>query len=511
MEDRVKPVGIDHLNAWRSQPADRKAEGLSSVILLVVMLALGGCAGNSVAPAPNIALSTSFHHGGDQTPSDVSRDQQWWQEFGDEHLIYLVEQTARANHDIQIAVERARQARAGIVSANSRLFPSLDVTAERSDSRTGLPTAIKQNMPDTKATRSGVDVSWEIDLFGGVRAAASAAEKDAAAAEFGISAVQLITASEVARQYFIWHGARQRLETLESLLQTQRDTERLTRSRNREGLASEFDVARAAGETSSMEASLPQLRTLMVVTENRIAVLIGSDASTPVPELHAATEFHWTVPKEAFTGQPADLLRRRPDLLVAEQRLAAQSSRLVEAKANRFPKIFLSALFGSQQFTFNDALTPPASRYSNVAAAFVLPIFDAGRIQARIDAQSARERESLLSYEQVILGAIEDVENSLAALTGERQRVESLTLAAKERERAVIHALSSFREGQIDLLQLLDVQRAQLVADLALVESCTQRAIDYVQLYKALGGGWQTLPAPVNASIAANSSSGAKQ
>jgi len=156
-------------------------------------------------------------------------------------------------------------------------------------------------------------------------------------------------------------------------------------------------------------------------------------------------------------------------------------------------------------------LTVPASRYSNVAAAFVLPIFNAGRIQAGIDAQSARERESLLSYEQVILGAIEDVENSLSALTGEWQRVDSLTLGANERERAVTHAMSLFREGQIDLLQLLDVQRAQLAANLALIESCTQRAVDYIQLYKALGGGWQALPAPANAPIAANSSSGVKQ
>jgi NodT family efflux transporter outer membrane factor (OMF) lipoprotein len=511
MEYWDKPVGTAHLDSWRGQPADRKTEALFGVIPLVVMLALGGCAGNPAAPTPSIALSTSFHHGENRAPGDFSRDYPWWREFGDEQLVRLVERTAMANHDIRIAVERARQARAGIVAAESRLFPSLDVTADRSDSRTGLPAAIKQSTPDTKATRAGVDVSWEIDLFGGARAAASAAEKDAASASLSISAAQLISASEVARQYFIWHGARQRLTTLESMLQTQRDTERLTRSRKREGLASEFDVARAAGETLSTKASLPQLRTLMATTENRIAVLTGSDASTPVPELHAAVAFHWTSPKEAFTGQPADLLRRRPDLLVAEQRLDAESSRLAEAKANRFPKIFLSALFGTQKLTLNDALTLPASRYSNVAAAFVLPIFDAGRIKAGIDAQSARERESLLSYEQVILGAIEDVENSLAALNGERQRVDSLTFAVRERERAVTQAMSLFREGQIDLLQLLDVQRAQLAADLALTESCAQRAVDYIQLYKALGGGWQALPASVNASIAGNSSSGVNQ
>lgn len=148
------------------------------------------------------------------------------------------------------------------------------------------------------------------------------------------------------------------------------------------------------------------------------------------------------------------------------------------------------------------------SRYSNVAAAFALPIFNAGRIQAGIEARSASERESMLAYEQAVLGAIEDVENSLAALAGERQRIDALTQAAKERQRAVAHATSSFREGQIDLLQLLDVQRAELTAELALTESRAQRAVDHVLLYKALGGGWQTLPPPANASIAKETSSG---
>lgn len=482
-----------------------------SAILLALALALGGCASNPEVPTPSISPSLAYRHGETQAHGDSADDHQWWRQFGDEPLVSLVERAAVANHDVRIAVERVRRARAGAVVAESRLFPSIDLTASRSDSRTGLPTSIKQSIPDTKATRAGVDVAWEIDLFGGARAAAGAAEKDAAAAELGVSGAQLIAASEVARQYFIWHGARQRLEILESLLQTQRDTERLTRSRNREGMASEFDVARAAGETLGIEASLPQLRTLMAVTESRIAVLTGSDPSIPVPELQAASGFRWTSPTEPFSGQPADLLRRRPDLLVAEQGLAAESSRLVEAKANLFPKVFLSALFGTQKLTLNNALNLSASRFSNVALAFAMPIFNAGRIQADIDAQSARERESLLSYEKSILGAIEDVENSLAALAGERQRGDSLTVAAKERERAVAHATSLFREGQIDLLQLLDVQRARLATELALAESNAQRAVGYVQLYKALGGGWQTLPPPANAHIAANSSSGVEQ
>jgi outer membrane protein TolC len=203
-------------------------------------------------------------------------------------------------------------------------------------------------------------------------------------------------------------------------------------------------------------------------------------------------------------------LRRRPDLLAAEQRLAAESSRLAESKSNLFPKIFLSILFGRQSLTLNDTLDLPASRYSNAALAFALPLFNAGRIRAGIDAQSAREREALLSYEKAILGAVEDVENSLAVMIGERQRVEALAATIRERDKAVGHATSLFREGQIDLLQLLDVQRARLATELDLAEANADRAISYVQLYKALGGGWEALPAPVNAQVA-TSPSGAEQ
>lgn len=480
-------------------------------LMIAVALVVGGCATGSDIPRPDVSPSPAYRYGGNHSAATSTSDVSWWQEFHDERLVRLVERAASANHDVRIAVERARQARAGTTAADARLFPNVGLVAARSDSSTGLPAQVKQLMPDIEAKRVGLDVAWEIDLFGGARAAAGAAERDAVAALHGVSGAQLIAASEVARQYFVWQGARQRLEILESLLQTQRDTERLTRSRSREGMASDFDVARAAGETSNLEASLPPLRTLKAVTESRIAVLTGTDASKGVPELHEAGDFQWTVPGETFTGQPTDLLRRRPDLLAAEQRLAAESSRLAEAKSNLFPKIFLSALFGRQELTLNSAMDLPASRFSNVAIAFALPIFNAGRIRAGIEAQSAREQELLLSFEKTILSAIEDVEDSLIALAGEKQRGDSLAATATQRDRAVTRATSLFREGQIDLLQLLEVQRAKLATDLALAEGNTLRAIGYVQLYKALGGGWQVLSIPTKAQVATNLPQGAKQ
>lgn len=453
--------------------------------LLFATLAVTGC---STEPArTDLSLSPAYRHALATTAD--SGDAQWWRQFGDDNLTRLVERTAAANRDIGIALARARQARAGQSASEARLYPGLELTASRSDSRSGLPAAVKQTMPDTRATRAGIEVGWEIDLFGGAHAAASAARHDAAAASYGVAGAQLLAVSEVARQYFVWQGARQRLAILEALLQTRRDTERLVRSRRREGLASDLEVEQAAGESQDLAASLPPLRTLMDVSEHRIAVLSGGDASQPVAELQSASAYAWSVPGSALTGQPIDLLRRRPDVLAAEQGLAAESARLAEARANLFPTLFLGAVFGRQDLTLNNSLDLAAARYSNVALAFALPIFTAGRIQAGIDAQSGREREALLAYEKAILSAVEDVENSLVALAGERQRVEALSRTLASRRRAVAHATSLYREGQADLLQLLDVQRGQLATELALAESQAQRAVDYVQLYKALGGG----------------------
>ena len=480
-------------------------------LAMVAALALGGCATDPDIPRPQVSPSAAYRHGGNAPAAAPKTDLGWWHQFQDERLVHLVERTARANHDIRIAVERARQARAGTVAADSRLLPSVNLAAARADSSTGLPPQVKQSMPDIKASRTGFDVAWEIDLFGGASAAADAAAREAEAAAHGIAGAQLIASAEVARQYFLWQGARQRLEILESLLRTQRDTERMTRSRHREGMASEFDVARAAGEALNLEAALPALRTLMAVTEGRMAVLTGSDPSLPVPELHATDGFRWALPEDPLSGQPADLLQRRPDLLAAEQRLAAESSRLAEAKSNLFPKIFLSILFGRQSLMLNDTLDLPASRYSNAALAFGLPLFNAGRVRAGVEAQSAKEREALLFYEKAILGAVEDVENSLVVMAGERRRVDALAATARQRDKAVGHATSLFREGQIDLLQLLDVQRARLATELALAEAKADRAIGYVHLYKALGGGWEALPAPASAQVATSSPSGAEQ
>jgi outer membrane protein TolC len=208
-------------------------------------------------------------------------------------------------------------------------------------------------------------------------------------------------------------------------------------------------------------------------------------------------------------GQPAELLGRRPDLRAAERQLAAEGARLREARADLLPRFFIAALFGGQDLTINTQALSPV-RYSNVALAFSMPLFNAGRLHAAEDRASARERGAALHYERAVLGAVQEVEDSLVALAQERERSRALDALQAQRRTALRHAESLRREGQIDLLQLLDAQRGVISAELAWTEHRTQLALDAVQLYKALGGGWR-LPearettAPAGTPISASS------
>jgi NodT family efflux transporter outer membrane factor (OMF) lipoprotein len=420
-----------------------------------------------------------------------------WRGFGDPALENLIALARTANLDVRIAQQRVRQARAGSVAAASRLLPTVALTGSASDQRTGLPADVKRGSPDTRALRGALDLGWELDVFGAARAAADAAELDALAADSGVATAQWLVTTEVARQYLVWQGARLRLQQLQALLKAQQDTERLTRSRETEGQASRFEVARAAGDVESLAAQLPALQTLVAVTEAQIKVLLGKAPGADLPALDQRSSPKLPQVPVLAPGQPIELLQRRPDLQAAERQLRAEGARLRESQADRWPRLVLGAVFGQQDLRLNGLDLSPV-RYSNVALAFTAPLFNAGRLQAAVERQSARERIAALQYERAVLGALQDVENSLVALAHERERADRLAAAVQRRREGLRHAQLLHREGQIDLLQLLDAQRGLIAAELAETESRTQQALGAVQLVKALGGGWVAEPAPAS-------------
>jgi NodT family efflux transporter outer membrane factor (OMF) lipoprotein len=448
----------------------------------VLAIALAGCTTPVLQPSVKVPDRFAAAPASEQEPEAA-----WWERYGDPVLSDLIRRAARENRDVKIAAERVRAARAGETISRSWLLPSVGVGAAGVDWRTGYDSLTRQVVPDAKAYGAGADVSWEVDLSGRLRAGAAVAAADTAAAEDVARGVRLLVMTDVAKNYFILVGALRQLGTVRAISAAQDETLRLVTARQRAGLATSFDVERAQTDAARVRAAIPPLQTAVAISRHRIAVLIGDqafNASAIVP-----WEGHINVPP-ARPGQPAALLQRRPDLLALSAQLDAANARRRQAAAEWFPRLFLGGLFGRQNLELND-VSLGAARFSAVYGLMAMPVFNAGRTQAINDIAASQQSEALMRYEDGIVRALEDVENALVALQGERQRDEALRTAAASADAALGRAQSLYNRGQIDLLPLLDAQRARLAVRVSVNDSSTQLLIDSVQLYKALGGGWQ--------------------
>jgi NodT family efflux transporter outer membrane factor (OMF) lipoprotein len=469
-------------------PGARAIRPVRTAVALAALALSSACSVPPVQPPlPSVPLSAAFAQSAPGPSRGQLLDGAWWAGYGDPTLTALIQGALAANQDVAIALQRVAQARAGRDAQGSRLWPTLGLQASASRSDSGLPAPVKQGLPDTRALRAGVDVAWEIDLAGGARAARDAAQADAAAAAAAVEGARLLVASEVSRQYFVLRGAEERLRIVQALVEAQHETAARVDSRLREGQASAFDLDRARAEAGALDAQVPALRTLAGISQTRLAVLLGRNPSTRVVDENAG--FAWPAVREIGTGQPSELLRRRPDLIAAEARVAAEALRGAEARAQWWPKLFLGAVFGREDLRLN-ALDLAPVHFSNVALAFAAPVFNAGRIDAGIRAQSARAEEALLGWQKAVLVAVQEVEDSLLVRREEAERAAALASTVDHRRRSLQRAQSLQREGQIDLLVLLDVQRSVLSSELALSDSRLQQALDDMQLYKALGGGF---------------------
>jgi NodT family efflux transporter outer membrane factor (OMF) lipoprotein len=405
----------------------------------------------------------------------------WWERFGDPVLSDLIQRAARENRDVRIAAERVRAARAGETIRRSSLLPNIGASAFGLESN-------PDGSPDFEVGSAALSVSWEIDVAGGLRAGASAATYERIATEDGARAVRLLVLTDVASSYFTLVGALRQLETVRAISAAQDETLRLVTARQRVGLASAFDVERARTAASSARAAIPPLETLVAVSRHRIAVLIGDQASNA-----KAAVVPWggtTVVPDVQSGQPATLLERRPDLLASRAQLEAANQRRREAAAEWFPRLFVNALFGRQNVEMN-AIDFGSARFTNASGLLTMPIFDWGRTRAINEVAESAQREALLRYEDAIVRALEDVENALVALREEGHRAEALQSAADSADAALARAQSLYDRGQIDLLPLLDAQRTRLTVRIGANDSSTQLLLASVQLFKALGGGWE--------------------
>lgn len=464
-------------------PARRPAPSFQAALAAAIAgLLLGGCSTPVLAPKVDLPQRYAAAE-----PDAVEAEAAWWESYGDPVLTGLVRRAARENRDVRIAAERVRAARAGETISRSWLLPSVGVNVAALDSSTGYSAAIRQQMPNVRGQTGGLDIAWEADLSGRLRAGASAAAADVLAAEHGARGVRLLAISDVAENYFLLTGALRQLDTVRAIDAAHQETLRLVTARQRVGLATAFDVERAQTAAAQAHAAIPPLETAGAVARHRIAVLVGDQASS------ASALVPWngtvTVP-QARPGQPATLLQRRPDVLALMAQVDAANARRRQAAAEWFPRLFLNASFGRESLSVNGAPIG-AARFSNVAGLLAMPLFNAGRTSAINETAEAAQSEAVLRAEDGIVRALEDVENTLVAVRQERSRAESLQLAAVSADAALGRARSLYERGQIDLLPLLDAQRQRLAVSMGANDSQTQLLVDSVRLYKALGGGWE--------------------
>jgi NodT family efflux transporter outer membrane factor (OMF) lipoprotein len=460
---------------------------------VVLSLLLAACSTSPELGHPTTpALPAAFQQA---EVASAAWDGPWWTSFDDPQLSALVERAIASNHDVRIALQRVKQARAGEVRADAALLPTVSAGGSYVNTQSGFSDAVKDKLPEVRSKGVNLNLGWELDLFGGNRATSRAAGHDLAATEYEAAGVQLLTAGEVARYYFVWRAAQDKLVVLEQLRNVQLQTQRHHERRRDEGLDAVAAADDARAETARIEAQLVPVRTTIVAAQQHLATLLGTRDLSFLQAGSMATA--WGNVPRIGAGQPSELLWRRPDLLAAESRLRAEGERVETARAQRWPKLFLSALLGHGSLALNGVMNGPA-RFSNVAAAFAMPLFNGGSIAASIDQQKSVRESAWLSYDQAALRAIEEVETSLARLHNEQDDIDRAAEQLAVRATNLERGHNALREGDIGQLSLLGMQQATLFSRLTFIDARETRALASVQLYQALGGGWHAK----NASLA---------
>ena len=469
---------------------DRCRRGACVAALLAV--ALGGCA--AVGPdysEPQLAVPAGWSAGTGTDAMDAVLLARWWHGFGDPVLDRLVADALAANLDLAQARARLREARARRGVAGAALAPSVDASLSGSRSRSS-------GQSGSGSTRelysAGFDASWELDVFGGLRRSVEAAQADLEASVESLSDTRVSLAAEVALNYIDLRTAEQRLAIAEESIAYRGENHQIIRWRQQAGLVSELDLAQATTDLESTRAVLPPLRTAVIEAKNRLAVLLGRNPGELESLVHADRPIPLAA-GEIVAAIPADTLRQRPDVRVAERRLAAQTARLGEAEAARYPSFRLSGSLGLEALEL-DALADRDANTRSLFGGITAPVFNAGRIAANIEIQDALVEQARLAYRAAVLAALEEVENALTAVANTDARRAKLAEAAAAARTTLAIAEYRYASGLADFLSVLDAQRTQLSLDEQLAGSTGELARAQIRLYKALGGGWSTEPLP---------------
>lgn len=419
-------------------------------------------------------------------------DLKWWEVFKDEKLQDLIRAAVAANYDLRDAVAHVEQARANLGVTRSNQFPQIGASGEiqftriSRDGQTPLPASFLPSQNRNWGEASLNLLSFELDIWGRLRRATEAARANLLSAEETRKAVLVTLVSDVATAYLHLRELDYELEISQATLATRQDSLGLTKNRQSGGVATLLDLRQAEQLVDTAEQTIPGLQQQIEQTENQITLLMGR---SPAGIIRGNDFMKQELPPEVPAGLPSALLERRPDILAAEQNLVAANANIGVAKAAYFPQISLSGLLGGQSTQLSSLFSGPHSAWSFVPQVSQ-PIFTAGRLRSNVKFAEAVRESALIQYEKTIQTAFTDVSNALIAhqrVRESRLKQEALVATLQDRTRL---AYVRYRGGVDTQLNALDADRDLFQSQLSLAEIRLNELLSVVQLYKALGGGW---------------------
>ena len=454
---------------------------------------LSGCASTGPSTAPSAQVPAQWHaplaHNG--ALSDLAS---WWQQFDDPLLVELIESAQTASPTVASAASRIQQARATRIAAGAALLPTLDAVGSVSRGNSQPP------VPLATVGQVGLQAGWEIDLFGGKRQAAQAAQERLDGARAGWHEARVSVAAETANSYVSLRTCERLLVVADNDVKSRAETARLSELSAQAGFTAPAVAALARASAAEGSARATQQRAACDVLVKALVAL----SALPEPQLRQKLAGAWTEPSQAadlaVASVPAQVLAQRPDVYQAEREVAAASADVGSARAERFPRLSLSGSIAAGRVR-TGGVTTDLQTWSIGPLAVTLPIFDGGRRAADVDAAQARYEEAAALYAARVRQAVREVEEALVNLESARLRGDDARVAAEGFRVSFAATEARYRSGLASLVELEDARRTALAAETALVGLQRERVAAWIALYRALGGGWAR-PAPDTATAA---------
>ncbi|MGY3230357.1 NodT family efflux transporter outer membrane factor (OMF) lipoprotein [Luteibacter sp. HA06] len=473
-------------------------------LAVVATLILSGCAVGPDYHRPTLDAPATFHAAsltapGSRPAADLT---QWWSSFGDPELSRLVLAAVSSNLTLEQARARVQQSRAMLTSSTAALLPSAGVEAYGARVRQSVETPLGQVLNaqpgfDRYANmyEGNLVAGWELDLFGGLRRGREASVADFEASQAGLVAATLAVQAQTADTYLVIRGLQQRLAVAKEQVDTQTKLAHTIQLQFDAGWAAALQLNQAKGALAQVQSTVPALESALENAMNSLDVILARQPGTSQQELAKATPIP-DAPVIGDAGGPADLLRRRPDLIAAERRLASANAHIGQAISEYYPKFSLSALIGTATTTAGDQFNGPANQSQGVLG-LRWRLFDFGRINAEIRSAKARDAEALADYRLSVLRASEDVEDALTAVVKSQQQATILTGGEDSLQKAETASQAAYKGGTVSLIEVLDADRRLLDTRDAKIQAQTGSARAAVAAFRALGGGWEPVgPAP---------------